>query len=79
MSPALDPPPANSPTMHKRLIPQDRNACLGEPAYFPETKLIFKPSKLPKPKKRDLSVGRAFPGPGQSSQHLHTYTLQLKD
>ena len=28
-------PPANSTTMHSRLAYQDRNLCLGKPAYLP--------------------------------------------
>ena len=30
---ATDLPPAYSPTMHRRLVCQDRNFCIGEPAY----------------------------------------------
>ena len=30
-----DPPPANSTTMHSRLVCQDRNLCLGSTAYLP--------------------------------------------
>ena len=34
-------PPANSPTMHSRLVCQAGNVCLGEPAYL-QKKLFFK-------------------------------------
>ena len=30
-----DPPPTNSTTMHRRLVCEDRNLCLGGTAYLP--------------------------------------------
>ena len=35
-------PPANSPTMHSKLVSQDRSLCFGDIAYFscPEKNII---------------------------------------
>ena len=43
---ATDPTPANSPTMHHRLVCQDKHFCLGEPAFLPKNS-----NKLPNLKK----------------------------
>ena len=33
---AMEPPPAGSPTLHSRLVCQDRSFCLWDPAYIPK-------------------------------------------
>ena len=40
---AIDPPLAHAPTMHIRLICQDRNGSLAKPASLPKTKNKFNP------------------------------------
>ena len=35
---ATDPPPANSPTMHSRLVHQDKKVCFWEPSLLPKNK-----------------------------------------
>ena len=40
---AIDPPLADAPTMHIRLICQDRNSSLAKPASLPKTKNKFNP------------------------------------
>ena len=42
---AIDPTPANSPTIHRRLVQEDRNVCLGEPAYLPKNPQPYKNPK----------------------------------
>ena len=79
---AIDPPPANSPKMHRRLVHQDINqkiSLLKRMVKNIKKRISYKKNKKSKKNKYAFGLEVSSSGCQQREHHMHTRTSQLID